>query len=54
VQARLVADDLPPDLTPLFCDDDQRARRPTAHPIPLGPYGFRWFRADGERGRNGS
>ncbi len=49
VEASLPARKLPPQLTPLLCDDGDRAQRPTAEPITLGPYGFRWFRADGER-----
>jgi maltose alpha-D-glucosyltransferase/alpha-amylase len=36
-------------LKPLFCNQDDRAFRDAGKPIPLDPYGFRWFRADGER-----
>jgi maltose alpha-D-glucosyltransferase / alpha-amylase len=36
-------------LRPLFCDQDDRTMRNTSHPIPLNPYGYRWFRAQGER-----
>jgi maltose alpha-D-glucosyltransferase/alpha-amylase len=36
-------------LRPLLCDDGDRAMQPAAEPISLGPYGFRWFRAQGER-----
>jgi len=49
VDVRLSADGLPESLTPLFCDDGQRNPCPTDEPIALGSYGFRWFRADGER-----
>ncbi|MDQ4137099.1 MAG: alpha-amylase family protein [Pseudomonadota bacterium] len=36
-------------LKPLFSNRDDRTMRDAAKPIPLDPYGFRWFRADGER-----
>jgi maltose alpha-D-glucosyltransferase/alpha-amylase len=49
VEVELPAASTPPDLTPLFCADDDRERRRADDPIPLGPYGFRWLRADGER-----
>jgi maltose alpha-D-glucosyltransferase/alpha-amylase len=49
VEARLPADAIPPELTPFFADDDNRKPRSAQEPIPLRPYGFRWFRADGER-----
>jgi maltose alpha-D-glucosyltransferase/alpha-amylase len=49
VEVELPAASTPPDLTPLFCADDDRKRRRADDPIPLDPYGFRWLRADGER-----
>jgi len=36
-------------LRPLFCSDDDRAIQDGGSPIRLDPYGFRWFRARGER-----
>jgi maltose alpha-D-glucosyltransferase / alpha-amylase len=36
-------------LRPLFCDRDGRSMRDAASPMSLGPFGFRWFRAQGER-----
>jgi maltose alpha-D-glucosyltransferase / alpha-amylase len=36
-------------LRPLFCDQDDRAMRKASDPISLNPYGYRWFRAQGER-----
>ena len=36
-------------LRPLFCDQDDRAMRNASDPISLNPYGYRWFRAQGER-----
>jgi maltose alpha-D-glucosyltransferase / alpha-amylase len=36
-------------LRPLFCDQDDRAMRDASDPISLNPYGYRWFRAQGER-----
>ncbi len=36
-------------LKPLFSNRDDRTMRDAAKPIPLDPYGFRWFRGDGER-----
>jgi maltose alpha-D-glucosyltransferase/alpha-amylase len=36
-------------LKPLFCNRDERVFLDPGKPIPLDPYGFRWFRADGER-----
>jgi maltose alpha-D-glucosyltransferase/alpha-amylase len=36
-------------LRPLFCDVDDREMRAAEAPIPLNPYGFRWFRVHGER-----
>jgi maltose alpha-D-glucosyltransferase/alpha-amylase len=36
-------------LRPLFCNGDDRNLRDAAAPIPLDAYGFRWFRAKGER-----
>lgn len=36
-------------LRPLFGNSDDRSMRDAAEPIPLDPYGFRWFRAQGER-----
>jgi maltose alpha-D-glucosyltransferase/alpha-amylase len=36
-------------LRPLFCDDDDRETRDGQAPLALNPYGFRWFRAHGER-----
>jgi maltose alpha-D-glucosyltransferase/alpha-amylase len=46
---RLPAEHLPPNLTPLFCDDNDRERRSADEPVEMAAYGFRWFRADGER-----
>jgi maltose alpha-D-glucosyltransferase/alpha-amylase len=34
---------------PLFCNRDQRAMLDASAPIALDPFGFRWFRAQGER-----
>jgi maltose alpha-D-glucosyltransferase / alpha-amylase len=34
---------------PLFCNRDERAMLDASAPIVLDPYGFRWFRAQGER-----
>jgi maltose alpha-D-glucosyltransferase/alpha-amylase len=34
---------------PLFCNRDDRGMLDAGAPIPLDPYGFRWFRAQGER-----
>jgi maltose alpha-D-glucosyltransferase/alpha-amylase len=48
-EARLPASGLPPGLTPLFSGDNDRTPRPARKAITLGPYGFCWFRADGER-----
>lgn len=36
-------------LRPLFCDEGDRALKDPAEPLRLNPYGFRWFRAGGER-----
>ncbi|MEE1657654.1 alpha-amylase family protein [Microvirga sp. CF3062] len=36
-------------LRPLFCDQDDRAMRDASDPISLNPFGYRWFRAQGER-----
>jgi maltose alpha-D-glucosyltransferase / alpha-amylase len=36
-------------LRPLFSHDDDRAMRDTAAPVALEPFGYRWFRAHGER-----
>jgi maltose alpha-D-glucosyltransferase/alpha-amylase len=36
-------------LRPLFCNRNDREMRDAAAPIELDPYGFRWFRAHGER-----
>jgi maltose alpha-D-glucosyltransferase / alpha-amylase len=36
-------------LRPLFCDQDDRAMRNAFEPVSLNPYGYRWFRAQGER-----
>jgi maltose alpha-D-glucosyltransferase/alpha-amylase len=49
VEANLRATALPPELTPLFIDNDDRQPRLAKRPIALGAYGFAWFRADGER-----
>jgi maltose alpha-D-glucosyltransferase/alpha-amylase len=49
VAARLAEHAVPPELTPLFSSDSDRQPRPASEPIRLEPYGFRWFRADGER-----
>ncbi len=46
--ARLALDDLD-QLRPLISNGDDRELRRAADPIPLDPYGFRWFRAHGER-----
>jgi maltose alpha-D-glucosyltransferase/alpha-amylase len=49
VEARLPARGMPAELTPLLSDDGDRSSRATEDAIAIGPYGFRWFRADGER-----
>ena len=49
VQLTLPAAEIPPELTPLLCDDNARNPCRAEDPIPLAAYGFRWFRADGER-----
>jgi maltose alpha-D-glucosyltransferase/alpha-amylase len=49
VMARLPADAAPPELTPLLSSDGDRKRRSMGEPVRLEPYGFCWFRADGER-----
>jgi maltose alpha-D-glucosyltransferase / alpha-amylase len=36
-------------LRPIFCNREDREMRNATTPIPLDPYGFRWFRAEGER-----
>jgi maltose alpha-D-glucosyltransferase/alpha-amylase len=36
-------------LKPLFGNRDERVLQDASQPISLDPYGFRWFRADGER-----
>jgi maltose alpha-D-glucosyltransferase / alpha-amylase len=36
-------------LRPLFCDQDDRTMRDASDPISLSAYGYRWFRAQGER-----
>jgi len=36
-------------LRPLFSNEEDRAMRDAARPIPLDGYGYRWFRAQGER-----
>jgi maltose alpha-D-glucosyltransferase/alpha-amylase len=36
-------------LRPLFCDEGDREMRDPKKPLALNPYGFRWFRAGGER-----
>jgi maltose alpha-D-glucosyltransferase/alpha-amylase len=36
-------------LRPLFCDQDDRAMRDASGTISLSAYGYRWFRAQGER-----
>ncbi|QRM34088.1 alpha-amylase family protein [Microvirga sp. VF16] len=36
-------------LRPLFCDQDDRTMRDASEAIPLSAYGYRWFRAQGER-----
>ncbi|MXQ10659.1 alpha-amylase family protein [Microvirga makkahensis] len=36
-------------LRPLLSDDDDRAMRDASRQISLGAYGYRWFRAEGER-----
>lgn len=36
-------------LRPLLCDQDDRAMRNASDPISLNSYGYRWFRAQGER-----
>jgi maltose alpha-D-glucosyltransferase / alpha-amylase len=36
-------------LRPIFNNDDDREMREAAAPVALDPYGFRWFRAHGER-----
>jgi maltose alpha-D-glucosyltransferase/alpha-amylase len=37
------------ELRPLVCDQDDRAMRDASDPISLNPFGYRWFRAQGER-----
>jgi maltose alpha-D-glucosyltransferase/alpha-amylase len=49
VQVSLPVEGIPPELTPLSCDDNERNPCRAEDPIALGAYGFRWFRADGER-----
>jgi maltose alpha-D-glucosyltransferase/alpha-amylase len=49
VEARLPTRGMPAELTPLLSDDSDRSSRATEDAIAIGPYGFRWFRADGER-----
>jgi maltose alpha-D-glucosyltransferase/alpha-amylase len=49
VAARLPHDAVPPELMPLFSSDGDRQPHSATEPIRLEPYGFRWFRADGER-----
>jgi len=36
-------------LRPLFCNEGERTMRDASNPIPLSAYGYRWFRAQGER-----
>ncbi len=36
-------------LRPLFSHDDDREMRDAAAPVALEPFGYRWFRAHGER-----
>ena len=36
-------------LRPLFCNEGERTMRDASNPIPLSSYGYRWFRAQGER-----
>ncbi|MDQ4135957.1 MAG: trehalose synthase, partial [Pseudomonadota bacterium] len=36
-------------LRPIFCNNDEREMRGAGAPVVLDPYGFRWFRAHGER-----
>jgi maltose alpha-D-glucosyltransferase / alpha-amylase len=36
-------------LRPLFCNEDDRTMRGASEPIHLSAYGYRWFRAHGER-----
>jgi maltose alpha-D-glucosyltransferase/alpha-amylase len=36
-------------LRPLYCNRDDRARRPVSEPLALDPFGYRWFRGCGER-----
>jgi maltose alpha-D-glucosyltransferase / alpha-amylase len=36
-------------LRPLFCNEDDRTMRDASEPIHLSAYGYRWFRAHGER-----
>jgi maltose alpha-D-glucosyltransferase / alpha-amylase len=37
------------EMRPLFCNADDRSMQEADAPIRLDPYGFRWFRAQGER-----
>ena len=48
-KARLPGNAVPPELTPLLSSDGDRRPRSLHESIALEPYGFRWFRADGER-----
>jgi len=45
-EVRFVAKDIPPELTPLFCFDDERRRCRAEEPVALDGYGFR---GNGER-----
>ncbi len=49
IEVSLRGEEIPPELTPLLCDDNERNPCLAEDPIGLGAYGFRWFRADGER-----
>ena len=45
----ILADDGLRSLRPLFCNSDDRATIDATAPIRLDGYGYRWFRAHGER-----
>ncbi|MFC4174948.1 alpha-amylase family protein [Microvirga sp. GCM10011540] len=47
-EARLQLDDID-QMRPLLSSEDDRSMKKAASPIRLEPYGFRWFRAHGER-----
>jgi maltose alpha-D-glucosyltransferase/alpha-amylase len=48
VEVQIALDDVSR-LRPLFCNEDDRTMRDASAPVPLSAYGYRWFRAQGER-----